>query len=43
MVANIDVSDGLINGAREVVHIVTNDSIVTNVLSSSITNRLAFK
>ena len=34
LVANIDVSDGIVNGARgEVVHIVTNDnSIVTNVL-----------
>ena len=34
LVANIDVSDGLVNGARgEVVHIVANDnSMVTNVL-----------
>ncbi len=34
LVANIDVSDGLVNGARgEIVHIVTNDnSMVTNVL-----------
>ena len=32
LVANIDVSDGLVTGAREV-HIVTNDSsVVTNVL-----------
>ena len=34
LTTNIDVSDGLVNGARgEVVHIVTNnDQIVTNVL-----------
>ena len=33
LVANIDVSDGLVNGAREVVHIVTNDNhMVTSVL-----------
>ena len=33
LVANIDVSDGLVNGAREVMHIITNDNhMVTSVL-----------
>ena len=43
LVANIDVSNGLVNGAREVVHIVTNvNSIVFNVLVK-FDNRLASK
>ena len=45
LVANIDVSDGLVNGARgEVVHIVSNDnSMVTNVLVKFDNQRLALK
>ena len=44
LTTNVDLSDGLVNGARgEVVHIVTNNSNVTNVLVQFENNRVGLK